>query len=125
MIREEKKKRIIYDVILIVSLLVVGISAAFVFFALQKRDEPAAEGAVVVVEIDRVRVAEYPLYEDGVYVLNGGTNTLTVKDGEAWMSKANCKGYQDCVEFGKINGTGVGQMIVCSPNRVQVYIEER
>lgn len=125
MIREENKKRIRYDIILTVSLLIVGISALLILFALQERGNPAAEGAVVVVEIDRVRVAEYPLYEDGIYVLNGGTNTLTVKDGEAWISEANCPGYQDCVEFGKINGTGVGQMIVCSPNRVQVYIEEK
>ena len=76
MIREENKKRIRYDIILTVSLLIVGISALLIMFALQGRGNPAKDGAVVVVEIDRVRVAEYPLYEDGIYVLNGGTNTL-------------------------------------------------
>lgn len=125
MMRDENKKRIRYDLILIVTLLLVGIFATLVFFAVKKFGKGAGEGAVVVVEIDRKRVAEYPLYEDGVYVLNGGTNTLTVKDGEAWMSQANCPGYQDCIEYGKINGTGLGQMIVCSPNRVHVYIEEK
>ena len=125
MAKSNFKKRVIADIILVASLVIVGISALLIFLAVKNNTPPAEEGAVVVVEINNVRVAEYPLYEDGVYELNGGTNTLTVKDGEAWMSEANCPGYQDCVEFGKIHSAGPAQMIVCSPNRVQVYIEER
>ena len=125
MVMSERKKRIICDIVLVAVLLAVGISALVVFFAIKGRGEPAGDSAVVVVEVGHNRVGEYPLYEDGVYELNGGTNTLTVKDGEAWISEANCPGYQDCVMFGKINGTGVGQIIVCSPNQLHVYIEER
>ena len=119
------KKRVIAGIILIASLIVVGIFALLVFFLIKNNAPPADEGAVVVVEVNQVRVAEYPLYEDGVYELNGGTNVLTVKDGKAWISEANCPGYQDCVMFGEIHSAGFGHMIVCLPNRVQVYIEEK
>ena len=125
MVKNERKKRIIADIILIASLLAVGIFALVVFLCLRNTSAPAGEGAVVVVRIVGEVAAEYPLYEDGVYSLNGGTNTLTVQGGEAWISEANCPGYQDCVMFGKINGPGVAQMIVCSPNKVEVFIEER
>ena len=125
MIREENKKRIRYDIILIVSLLIIGISATLIFWGIRSFSKPAGEDAVVVVRINKERVAEYPLYKDGVYVLNGGTNTITIKDGEVWMSEANCPGYQDCVQVGKINGTGIRRMIVCSPNRVDIQIEEK
>lgn len=125
MVMNDKKKRIVWDIILVASLLIVGLSAMLVLWIAKGNNAPAEDGAVVVVEINQVRVAEYPLHEDGVYVLNGGTNTLTVKDGAAWMSEANCPGYQDCVMHEKINGTGIGQDIVCSPNRVHVYIEQK
>lgn len=124
MVKNERKKRIIADMILIASLLAVGISALVVFLYLRNTSAPAGEGAVVVVMINGERAAEYPLHEDGVYVLNGGTNTITVKDGEVWMSEADCPGRQDCVEKGKINGK-VFDSINCLPNAVRVYIEEK
>ncbi len=111
-ILEDKKLR--SDVILIGVLLIVSLSV-FLFMVFTSED-----GDKVVVSVNGVTVAEYSLSIDGVYYLNNGTNVLVIEDGYAYMREANCPGFQDCVETGKISK--VGQSIVCLPNTVVVEI---
>ncbi len=77
------------------------------------------EGAGVVVKINGQEVARYSLTVDGTYSLNGGTNTLVIKDGVAYLSDASCPDGL-CVEQGKISKTG--QIITCLPNKLTVTV---
>lgn len=107
------KKGLRYDLILIISLLVLSLVAVGVLFAMRKTGEYA------VVEIDGEEVARYPLNIDGEYTLNGGTNLLVIEDGRAYMSYADCPDHT-CVKTGKIRYSG--ESITCLPNRVNIYI---
>ena len=115
-ILEDKKLR--SDIILIAVVLVIGLSALLVSFLLRK--DGSTVGSTVVVSVDGRKVAEYSLHVDGTYYLNGGTNVLVIEDGYAYMKEANCPGFQDCVEKGKISY--VGQSITCLPNKLIVEI---
>ena len=77
------------------------------------------EGAYVVVSIDGGEVCRYSLSEDGEFTLNGGTNTLVISGGKAYISEADCPDGL-CVSQGKISRTG--QTVVCLPNRVMLRI---
>ena len=104
------KKR---DFILIGAILVIiAISIAVTSFL--KKD-----GAYVIVRIDGKQVAKYSLSEDGEYELNGGTNTLRIKNGKAYLVSANCPDHL-CVKQGKIDQTG--ETITCLPNRLTVTV---
>lgn len=77
------------------------------------------EGAGVIIKINGEEVARYPLTTDGEYALNGGTNILVIKDGEAYLKNANCPD-ELCVKQGKISKTG--QVITCLPNKLTVTV---
>ncbi|MBQ8303269.1 MAG: NusG domain II-containing protein [Clostridia bacterium] len=106
-------KKMLADIILIGVLLIVSLSV-FLIISLTKE-----EGAVAVVTVDGVVVSEYSLAVDGEYSLNGGTNTLVIKNGEAYVTYASCPDGL-CVGQGKISM--VGERIVCLPNRVMIEI---
>jgi hypothetical protein len=99
---------IVISLILIVSLLIILVSVL-----------TRVDGAYVEVSIDGATVGRYSLAIDGVYSLNGGTNTLTVKGGVAYMSYSNCPDHT-CENTGKVKY--VGQTIVCLPNRLSVTV---
>ena len=103
-----------HDLILIGSLLLI--SALMVAFVLLRQNN----GKWVIVTVDGVQTARYPLEQDGTYSLNDGTNLLSVHGGAARMIEAECPDHL-CVEMGEIRYSG--QMIVCLPNRVIVTIE--
>lgn len=107
-----KKKRW-GDVILIAVLL----SVALVLFSLFIWNQDS--GAGVIVAVDGKEIARYALDADGTYVLNGGTNTLVIENGKAFLSEADCPDHL-CVKQGKINGAG--QVITCLPNRLTVTV---
>ena len=109
-----ENKKTLSDIILVAVLLVISLSVFLVFYLTR------TEGDTVVVSVDGVKVAEYPLSIDGVYYLNGGTNVLVIEDNKAYIREANCPGYQDCVETGRIRY--VGEKIVCLPNKLMVEI---
>ena len=115
MLNRETKRKIILDVILVVTLLAVSLSALFIFRATRE------EGAVAVVSIGREEVARYPLSKDGEFSLNGGTNILVIKDGEAYIKWADCP-KQVCVMSGKI--AFVGESIACNHYQITVVILE-
>lgn len=104
------KKR---DLILIVSILLISIVLLLV---LQLNKEP---GAGVIVRVDGKEVARYPLTRNGTYSLNGGTNTLYIEDGKAWLTDADCPDKL-CVRQGKISKEG--ETITCLPNKLTVTV---
>ena len=106
-----KKYRL--DVIVIASILVV--SALFALTTLITR----TEGAYVEIAQNGNIIGKYPLDLDSVYTLNGGTNILTVKNGEAYMSYSSCPDHT-CENTGKISY--VGQTIICLPNRISITV---
>lgn len=107
------KKKVFADIILICILLVLALSV-FLVVELTRR-----EGAYVVVSIDGGEVCRYSLSEDGEFALNGGTNTLVISGGKAYISEADCPDGL-CVSQGEISRTG--QTVVCLPNRVMLRI---
>ena len=109
-----KRKRYIFDLVLIVSLLAVCLSLFLLFY---RKDT----GAVAVVYLGNDVVAEYPLSRNGEYEINGGKNILKIEDGKAYMLFADCPdGW--CKHQGKIYLSG--EKITCLPNRVMIMIKE-
>ena len=102
------------DLILIVALLVL---AGALYLTLNANRQ---EGGVVVVRVNGVETERHSLAVDGTFPLNGGTNILVIRDGQAWLSEANCPDHI-CVKQGKIHYTG--QVITCLPNRLTVTVE--
>ena len=99
---------ILISVILVVALIAVGI------MLLTRR-----EGNVAVVEINGERVAEYSLSKNGKYELNGGTHSLVIEDGMAYIEQADCP-KQVCVNTGRVGS--VGQSISCVHYKLVVII---
>ena len=110
----KKRRTLLFDLGLILVLLLASLLA----WVLLRPTED--EGVLVRVQIEGQEDEYYPLSRDGVYALNGGTNTLVIEDGWAWMSDASCPD-QLCVYQGRIQKNG--QWIICLPNRVAVTIE--
>ena len=110
----DTKKSLRFDLILIASLLIISALAIGVMLLLRE------EGGYVTVEIAGDKVGEYPLYLNGEYELNGGTNILVIENGEAYMSYADCPGHV-CIKRGRIKYRG--QSIECSPNNLIVKVK--
>ena len=105
------------EILIIVGILVVSL---ILFLVLELTKKP---GEGVIVKVNGEEVANYSLSVDGVYELNGGTNILHIKNGEAWLVDANCPDKL-CVNQGKISNDG--ETITCLPNKltITVYGEE-
>ncbi|MBQ9085200.1 MAG: NusG domain II-containing protein [Clostridia bacterium] len=112
--QEYTKKSLRLDIIVIGIILAIAL-LLFALLLLFRR-----EGAVAVVEVGGEYYATYSLYEDGEYVLNGGTNILVIENGEAYMKYADCPDGV-CKNTGRVKYNG--QSIICLPNRVSVMIE--
>jgi hypothetical protein len=104
------------DVIVIASITVLSIIFLLFTFLFRK------EGDYVDVEVDGVKIGEYYLSDDGSYILNGGTNTLVIENGEAYLINSSCPD-RTCEATG-ISGKirYVGQTIVCLPNMLSVTV---
>lgn len=103
----------LFTVILVLTLLIAGVAS---YFILEANKE---EGAAVIVSINGVTVAEYPLDKDGIFPINNGTNILVIESGTARVADASCPD-ELCVRTGKISKTG--EKIVCLPNKVMVEV---
>lgn len=106
-----KKHRV--DIIVISSFLLLALAMLWITNLAKE------EGSIVQVTVDGEVVGEYSLLRDGIYSLNGGTNTLTIQNGEAYMSYSSCPDHV-CENTGKIKH--VGQTIICLPNRLTITI---
>ena len=106
-----KKHRV--DLIVISSLVLVSLLVLLVVTLTRQGGER------VEVSLDGEVVGSYSLLVDGVYTINGGTNTLTISGGVAYMSYSSCPDHV-CENTGRVRY--VGEMIVCLPNRVTVTV---
>ena len=105
-------KRRLADVLVIVFFLVVSL---LLFLLIGKRKE----GNEVRVMVEGKEIGVYSLSRDGEFSLNGGTNTLIIKDGKAYMADADCPDKL-CVRQGKIHRNG--ETITCLPNKLTVTV---
>ena len=100
---------------------VLLLAAVAVFLIVRHRQTgDTGTGPVAVVRLNGQEAGRYPLSQDGVFLLNGGSNTLVVSNGEAWVSEANCPD-KVCMGMGKIRRNG--ELIACLPNRLIIVID--
>ena len=114
---QKERKKYIRDLILVGALLIAALLALLVIRNRQEK-ETGTDAVVTVRTSDGDEV--YPLNKDGVFSLNGGTNTLVIENGEAWVSEANCPD-KVCMGMGKISKNG--EFIACLPNQVIIVVE--
>ena len=114
---QKEKKKYIRDLILVGVLLIAAVLALFLLRNRQEK-ETGSNAVVTVRTADGEEI--YPLNKDGVFSLNGGTNTLVIENGEAWVSEANCPD-KICMGMGKISKNG--EFIACLPNQVIIVVE--
>ena len=107
------RKKGLADLVLIASLLLLALVCFLLFSGSGSR------GSLAVVCVNGEEVARYSLAEEGRYELNGGSNTLIIRDGCAWLEDADCPDKL-CVRQGKIELDG--QCITCLPNKLTVTI---
>lgn len=114
-------------------ILILAIAALALMFALVehvRNSAPAAYVEISVVNTDSKRIVldTFPLNEDrehnirttaGISGEVEGFNYLIIRDGNAWISEADCPNH-DCVKKGKISQNG--EMLVCIPHRLTVTI---
>ena len=107
------RSRLLRDIALILVILAV---ATVILLVSSSRKE---EGAYVVVMVRNEEVARYSLAINGIYDINGGTNTIEIEDGRVRMLEAFCPNHL-CIRQGWIHLEG--QSIVCLPNKVTVVV---
>ena len=115
-----KTKRLLMDAALIAALLLIALGLYLFLNRAKGADTADDEGPWAVVMMDGEETARYSMAKNGTYVLNGGTNTLVIEDGYAWMTDSQCPD-KICEYMGKIRYNG--QLIVCLPNGVIVTVE--
>lgn len=107
------------DILLIVAALVLA-AGVFIWFKIgQDKGTPAW----VIVSVDGMDIARYPLDEDKVYTLNpheGQKNVLEIKDGFVQIVESDCSDHI-CEYQGKISKNG--ELIVCLPHGLIVTVE--
>ena len=111
-----KNKRLKNDIILICSVVALTLIILILVTMINKT------GSKVIIEQNSKQVAvldinknqEYNLYND-----NKICNTVVIKDGEVYMSYANCKD-KICVNHNKISKNN--ESIICLPNKVIVTV---
>ena len=114
---QKEKKKYLRDLIIVGALLLAALLA--LLLVRHRQEAKTGTDAVAVVRTDDGEEV-YPLNKDGVFSLNGGTNTLVIENGEAWVSEADCPD-KICMGMGKISKNG--EFIACLPNRVIIVVE--
>ncbi|MBP5553068.1 MAG: NusG domain II-containing protein [Spirochaetales bacterium] len=108
-----RRTRLLRDIILIAVLLAAGI--VLLVFSRSR----GQTGSYVCVMVQNQEIARYSLAVDGVNDINGGTNTIEIKDGRVRMIEAICPNHL-CIRQGWIRFGG--QSIVCLPNKLSVIV---
>lgn len=107
------RKKGLFDLLLIGGLLLLAL-LCYLMFAGGK-----SQGDVAVVCVNGEETGRYPLYQNGRYELNGGSNILIIENGSAYLEDADCPDKL-CVRQGKVKLDG--QCITCLPNKLTVTI---
>ena len=105
------------DIILIISLLLVGVIVLIIWHFIYSED-----GKYVTIEQRDNLIGTYPLSADReIEIEHRGeiVNTIVIEDGYCYMKEAKCPDHL-CIKQGKVNKSG--QTIVCLPNRVVVTV---
>ena len=121
MTKEQIKSTVIkhkIDIIVVASLLLLSLTALLIF-SLTRVEGADVPTAAVEITVDGEIVATYSLFDDGTYVLNGGTNAIVIEDARVYMIHSECPDHT-CERTGKIKY--VGQSIICLPNKLSVTI---
>ena len=109
-----KNNKVKNDIILILSIILFALICAFLLSVFR------SEGEYVCVIQNGKETARYPLSKDITVTLeNGGTNTLVIENGYAFISDASCPD-RICVHHKKIKYAG--EAITCLPNKTVVKI---
>lgn len=111
-----KKHRL--SIIVVASLLLLSLTA-LIIFSLTRVEGADVPTAAVEITVDGEIVATYSLFDDGTYVLNGGTNAIVIEGARVYMIHSECPDHT-CERTGKIKY--VGQSIICLPNKLSVTI---
>lgn len=96
------------------------ILTAAVFFLLSLL---ADGGVCAVVYVDGEEIGRYALDVDATFTVpseDGGFNTVTVKDGEAYVADADCPD-RTCVHSKSVSRTG--ERVICLPHRLMIVVE--
>lgn len=106
-----------FDFVLGAALLLTALCLFLVFRNMEEK------GGKVVVKQDKEVVGEYSLSEDGEYVFKTfyGSNTLVIKDGEAYVKDSTCRDHV-CEDTGAVSK--VGETIICLPNTLFITVTE-
>jgi hypothetical protein len=102
-----------YDLIFIGAILLIAVIIALAVMLISD------DGGYVVVRVVGEETARYSLQKDGEYLLNGGTNTLRIEGGEAFLVSANCPDKL-CLKQGHVSKSG--ECITCLPNKLTVTV---
>lgn len=113
-IKADRKSKKRNDRILLVSVMVLALAAAFLLWGRGK-----GQGMTAVVTVDGEELGRYSLLQENQIAI-GDTNVLIIKEGAADMISAQCPD-QVCVKHSPISKTG--ESIICLPNKVVVTIE--
>ncbi len=109
-----KKKN---DLLLLAALICAGLIFALVLFFTR------SQGGLVIVCVDGKEVYRHDLSVDTVETItgaDGGSNTITVKNGKVAVTEADCPDGL-CVNTGYISTSD--QSIICLPHKLVVSIE--
>ena len=114
--RGKKVKAYGKDILLILVIFGIGVSL-LAYTYLGKQNHP-----VVAVRVDGKVVQEFLLDDSIQYKIEGigGTNTLCIDEGSAWLKEADCPDHY-CMHRGMCNS---GAQIVCLPNRLVIKFVE-
>ncbi len=103
--------------LLLIGILLIIFAGIMIFLSITRED-----GSMVQVSVNGELAASFPLSEDIEYEIegcNGGSNTLVIQDGWAYIRDSSCPDHL-CEKMGRINSSG--QSLICLPNRVIVEI---
>lgn len=117
-VTSDQKRKIRNDIILVAVILIIA-AAGLLFFGLNKE-----MGSSVAVNINGEQTAVYPLSVNTEVTITTGENNehinvLTIKEGKAYISEANCP---DGICAETRAAQYVGETIVCLPHKVVVEI---
>ena len=111
-----RKKNTTIFIISILLLICIGFLIKGLYFG--------KSGATALIEQDGQTICELNLDKDTELILdseNGGSNTITVKDGKIAVTAANCPDLV-CVHTGSISHTG--EVIACLPHKLIITISD-
>ena len=110
------KRRRMDFILIAVVMFIALISAVIVYLTHNKGD-------MAVIKVDGNIVSELSLSDNTTITIEGyqgGSNTVSIIDGKAYVSEADCPD-EICVKTGGISRAG--ETIVCLPHRVVVEIK--